>query len=139
MKTLYELLGVSPDASDEALKTAYRKLAKMHHPDLNPDNPDATRRFRQVAAAISILCDAEQRAAYNQRLIRELQRTLDRERERRRLQFTAFLQKRLGRFVTSTAFARRGDAPAHGRRQPKETFCVKLAVRETSLEPQSYT
>jgi hypothetical protein len=83
MKTLYELLGVGPDASEEALKTAYRKLAKMHHPDLNPNDPDAARRFRQVATAISILCDAKRRAAYDQRLVRELQRRLDRERERR--------------------------------------------------------
>jgi DnaJ-like protein len=87
MKTLYEFLGVGPDASDEALKTAYRKLAKIHHPDLNPNDPDAARRFRQVAAAVAILCDAKRRAAYNQRLVRELQRRLDRERERRRLQW----------------------------------------------------
>src|SRR5215471_15604786 len=65
MKTLYELLGVGPDASEEALKTAYRKLAKMHHPDLNPNDPDAARRFRQVATAIEILRDSEQRAAYD--------------------------------------------------------------------------
>jgi curved DNA-binding protein CbpA len=86
MKTLYELLGVCPDASDEALKQAYRRLAKMHHPDLNPNDPDAARRFRQVTVAIKILCDAKRRAAYNQRLVRELQRRLDRERERRRSQ-----------------------------------------------------
>jgi len=73
MKTLYELLGVSPDASDEALKKAYRKLAKMHHPDLNPNDPDAARRFREVTVAIAILCDAKRRSAYNQRLVRELQ------------------------------------------------------------------
>jgi hypothetical protein len=86
MKTLYELLGVSPDASDEALKMAYRKLAKMHHPDLNPNDPDAARRFREVTVAIAILCDAKRRSAYNQRLVRELQRGLDRERELRRMQ-----------------------------------------------------
>jgi hypothetical protein len=86
MKTLYELLGVSPDASDEALKKAYRKLAKMHHPDLNPNDPDAARRFHEVTVAIAILCDARRRSAYNQRLVRELQRGLDRERELRRIQ-----------------------------------------------------
>jgi DnaJ-class molecular chaperone len=87
MKTLYELLGVSPDAGDEAIKTAYRKLAKTHHPDHNPNDPDAARRFRQVAAAVAILCDARRRAAYNQRLVRELLRRLDCERERRRWQW----------------------------------------------------
>jgi DnaJ domain len=86
MTTLYELLGVGPDAGDEALKTAYRRLAKMHHPDLNPNDPDAARRFRQVTVAIRILCDAKRRAAYDQRLVRELQRRLDRERAQRRSQ-----------------------------------------------------
>jgi hypothetical protein len=84
MKTLYELLGVSPDASDEAIKKAYRRLAKMHHPDLNPNDPDAARRFRQVTGAIAILYDAKRRAAYDQRLVRRLRRRLDREQERRR-------------------------------------------------------
>ena len=91
MRTLYETLGVSPDAGDEAIKTAYRKLAKIHHPDHNPNDPDAARRFRQVAAAVAILCDAKQRAAYNQRLVRELLRRLDRERERRRWQWLRIL------------------------------------------------
>lgn len=91
MRTLYETLGVSPDAGDEAIKTAYRKLAKIHHPDHNPNDPDAARRFRQVAAAVAILCDAERRAAYNQRLVRELLRRLDRERERRRWQWLRIL------------------------------------------------
>jgi hypothetical protein len=81
MKTLYELLGVSPQASDEDLKKAYRELAKMHHPDLNPNEPNAARRFREVTVAIAILRDAKRRSAYNQRLVRELQRRLDRERE----------------------------------------------------------
>jgi hypothetical protein len=97
MKTLYELLGVSPDASDEALKVAYRKLAKMHHPDLNPNDPDAARRFREVTVAIAILCDAKRRSAYNQRLVRELQRGLDRERELRRRQWACI--------VAASAFA----------------------------------
>jgi hypothetical protein len=86
MTTLYQLLGICPDADDEALKTAYRRLAKMHHPDLNPNDPDAACRFRQITAAIAILSDAERRAAYDQRLVRELQRGLDRERERCRRQ-----------------------------------------------------
>jgi hypothetical protein len=81
MKSLYELLGVGPDASDEALKKAYRNRAKMYHPDLHPNDPDAARRFRQIAAAIAILCDAKRRAAYDRRLLREFQRRLDREGE----------------------------------------------------------
>ena len=102
MKTLYDLLGVGPDANDEALKRAYRKLAKMHHPDLNPNDPDAARRFREVTVAIAVLQDAKRRSAYNQRLVRELQRRLDREREWRRLQWPrAFAAVLIGIVVTN--------------------------------------
>src|SRR4051812_364958 len=107
MKTLYELLGVAPDASDEALKKAYRKLANVHHPDHNPNDPGAARRFREVTVAITILRDAKRRSAYNQRLVRELQRRLDREREWRRSQWpgiaaiSAFAAVLIGIVVTN--------------------------------------
>jgi len=76
----------APTPATKPLKTAYRRLAKTHHPDLNPNDPDAARRFRQSTAAIAVLSDAERRAAYDHRLVRELQRGLDRERERCRRQ-----------------------------------------------------
>ena len=55
MRTLYDLLGVGSDADDEALNKAFRQAAKAHHPDLNAGDPDAARRFRQIATAIEIL------------------------------------------------------------------------------------
>ncbi|MBV9564924.1 MAG: J domain-containing protein [Bradyrhizobium sp.] len=85
MKTLYEVLGVWPDASQEALKAAYRRLAKIHHPDLNPGDPDAARRFRQITIAIRILRDAKRRGAYDQRLARARRRRFDHAGEQRRL------------------------------------------------------
>ena len=48
MRTLYDLLGALPDDDAEGLRTAFRKAAKATHPDLNPDNPDAALRFRQL-------------------------------------------------------------------------------------------
>jgi molecular chaperone DnaJ len=61
----YEVLGVSRDADDAALKSAYRKLALMHHPDRNPNNPDATDKFKEASEAYAVLCDPEKRARYD--------------------------------------------------------------------------
>ena len=47
----YKVLGVSPDATDEQIKQAYRKLAKKYHPDLNPGDPEAAKKMQQVNAA----------------------------------------------------------------------------------------
>ena len=68
MGTLYDLLGALPDDNAEGLRTAFRKAAKATHPDLNPDNPEAALRFRQLVRAHGILSDDEQRATYDQLL-----------------------------------------------------------------------
>jgi molecular chaperone DnaJ len=65
-KDLYEVLGVNRDASDEDIKKAYRKLAMKHHPDRNPDNPNAEEHFKEAKEAYEILSDAQKRAAYDQ-------------------------------------------------------------------------
>ena len=71
-KTLYDLLRVRRGDDAEALQSAFRKAAKANHPDLNPGDPDAPRRFRQIAAAYAILRDAEHREAYDRLLDRQV-------------------------------------------------------------------
>lgn len=73
MGTLYDLLGALPSDDAEGLRIAFRKAAKATHPDLNPDNPDAALRFRELVRAYDILADVEQRATYDQLLAIALQ------------------------------------------------------------------
>lgn len=56
----YGILGVGPKATDQEIKRAYRKLAREHHPDVNPD-PSAQERFREISAAYEVLSDPEKR------------------------------------------------------------------------------
>ena len=61
----YAELGVARDATPEAIKLAYRKLARKHHPDLNPGKPEAEARFKAVSGANDLLSDPERRARYD--------------------------------------------------------------------------
>lgn len=61
----YEVLGVSRSASDQEVKSAYRKLAVKYHPDKNQGNSEAEERFKEAAEAYSILSDAQKRAHYD--------------------------------------------------------------------------
>ncbi len=65
-KDYYAALGVAEDASPDDIKKAYRKLAKKHHPDANPDDPGAADRFKEISEAYRVLSDAEQRKRYDQ-------------------------------------------------------------------------
>ena len=62
----YDILGVSKTASDDEIKSAYRKLAKKYHPDLNPNNKEAEKNFKDVNEAYSVLSDKEKRQRYDQ-------------------------------------------------------------------------
>src|SRR3989344_4339970 len=65
-KDYYEILGVNRDASADEIKKAYRKLAMKHHPDRNPDNPNAEGHFKEAKEAYEMLTDEQKRAAYDQ-------------------------------------------------------------------------
>jgi tetratricopeptide (TPR) repeat protein len=65
METLYDLLGALPNDDAENLRAAFRRAVKGTHPDINPGDPAAAIRFRQIVRANEILNDPEQRAAYD--------------------------------------------------------------------------
>ena len=65
MRDPYQTLGVTRGASQDEIKSAYRKLAKKFHPDLNPGKPDVERQFKDVNAAYDIVGDADKRAKYD--------------------------------------------------------------------------
>ena len=63
-KDYYALLGVTPDATSAQIKSAYRKLAKQYHPDVN-NSPDAAEKFREITEAYDTLTDPDRRSLYD--------------------------------------------------------------------------
>jgi molecular chaperone DnaJ len=62
----YEVLGIGRDASDQEIKSAYRRLAMQHHPDRNPESQEeAEEKFKEITEAYSVLADAQKRAGYD--------------------------------------------------------------------------
>jgi len=62
----YKVLGVSKTATQDEVRTAYRKLARKHHPDLNPNDKEANKKFQQINEANEVLSDPEKRKKYDQ-------------------------------------------------------------------------
>lgn len=65
MPSAYEILNVDRDADRDTIREAYRRRARLDHPDLHPDDPDAHERFLAVQAAYEVLIDPERRRAHD--------------------------------------------------------------------------
>lgn len=65
-KDFYKTLGVERSADEKAIKKAYRKLARQHHPDINPNDKNAEAKFKQINEAYQVLSDTEKRKLYDQ-------------------------------------------------------------------------
>ncbi len=65
-KDYYKILGVSPNATEKEIKKAYRQLARKYHPDVNPNDPQAEERFKEINEAYEVLSDPEKRKKYDQ-------------------------------------------------------------------------
>src|SRR5690606_41715518 len=64
-KDYYKILGVPRDADEKTIKSAYRKLARKYHPDVNKGDASAEERFKEINEAYQVLSDPEQRAKYD--------------------------------------------------------------------------
>lgn len=65
-KDYYKILGITKKADEKEIKSAYRKLARKYHPDVNPDNLEAEKKFKEITEAYDVLRDAEKRKMYDQ-------------------------------------------------------------------------
>ena len=67
----YQILGLQRDVSQEEIKKAYRRIAKQYHPDSNPGNREAEKKFKEASEAYEVLSNEEKRENYDHKLIAE--------------------------------------------------------------------
>ena len=93
-KDYYEILGVKKDATEADIKKAYRRLARKWHPDLNPGNKDAEKRFKEISMAYECLGNNEKRKLYDEFGEDALKAGFDAEKARQYRDWASFQQAR---------------------------------------------
>ena len=88
----YKILGVSKDTSEEKIKKAYRKLARKWHPDINPGNKEAEKKFKEISEAYDCIGNKEKKALYDEFGADGLQAGFDPEKARQHSQWGGFRQ-----------------------------------------------
>jgi len=103
-KDLYGALGVGRGASGDEIKKAYRKLARKHHPDVNPGNKQAEERFKEVSFAYDVLSDPEKRKIYDEGGVEGLASGFDPERARQYREWQSRARPEAGGFGKYASF-----------------------------------
>jgi DnaJ-class molecular chaperone len=96
--SLYDTLGVAKTASADEIRRAYRKLARAHHPDVNPGDAKAEAQFKKIAAAYEVLSDEKKRSAYDEFGDASLQSGFDPAKAREYAQWQQTREQRSSRF-----------------------------------------
>ncbi|TMQ06240.1 MAG: hypothetical protein E6J91_38385 [Deltaproteobacteria bacterium] len=97
-ETLYEILGVPQTASADTIRKAYRKLARRHHPDVNPGDTKAEETFKRVSAAYEVLSDEKKCSAYDEFGDASLAGGFDADKARAYMQWQDTRQRRASQF-----------------------------------------
>lgn len=97
-ESLYDTLGVAKNATPDAIRSAYRKLARKHHPDVNPGNKASEEKFKAISAAYDVLSDDKKRKAYDEFGDASLQGGFDPEKAREYARYQSTRQQRAAGF-----------------------------------------
>jgi hypothetical protein len=131
MSTLYDVLGVAPDAEDAVIRQTFRELAKAYHPDVHGGDGPAGQSFRKMTAAYAVLKHAKTRAAYDARLA--LARRLSRQKRVRELLFCAAAAVISFGMVSSILLYRHAPASAYAANDSESHRAEVLQIWRSEL------
>jgi molecular chaperone DnaJ len=136
-KDFYEILGVSKEASEKEIKTAYRKLARKWHPDINPGNKEAEQKFKEISESYNCLGNKEKRKLYDEFGEEGLKTGFDAEQARQYGQWNSFQKEGGGR--ASQGFGQYQNyedifGDLFGSRTGREGFGATMSSRGRDLE-----